>query len=190
MQHTSIDKKNSVNITAYKTGKMSVFFDSLSNSYYRYDRKSIKKHWLNILENKDSAINFLYTFRGNNLGSDWRWFDLKSNVLISHKKVKTSKEIAALYYINAIYYKDLSFATNKVIYNDSLLSKFKNVESENRDEFESSVKSIETNILWDSVYNWKEKNYMGRPFGNLSNIYWIGEASGKISRQVAGSFLW
>ena len=161
-----------------------LLLDSLSNSFRTLNRDEVNKIWNNILIQKNAIIEYLYTFQNKNESSNWYWIDLKSSRLAVREYHIPDQETAALFLITAIYYNDISFASSRYLYNDTIVK----ISSDGSISDESlASKNIDKKNLWKLIFENKNKNI--RPFGK-STIFWVGEKGGKIDRTNFKKSFW
>lgn len=159
--------------------------DSLSEAMLGNNKIMAQTVWLQILNHKDSVVEYLLSFRGKKEVSKWYWRDLKSSKAFARNYSHPSEELSALFLICAIYYEDLSFAKSRYLYDDNILRIDKNGQFENMEKCEN----VDIDKIWDSVIKWNSNRSIGRPFYE-TQVFWICEEGGKIDRKNVVKTKW
>jgi hypothetical protein len=175
-------KLNIDSVIVEKNDRIISLFDSLSYSFERGNRQNIEIYWDLVIKNKDSALNYLETFRGKKNNSQWYWIDLKSSRFVVRHYSTVSEEVAALFLTCAIYYNDISFAHSRILYDNAVLNLNAKSAADAINNYRKAKESVNIDTLWNLVDAWKKNHCVGRPFGN-SNVFWVCENGGKITRE-------
>jgi hypothetical protein len=164
-----------------------------------------------ILEYPIEAIDTLIKYKGNKnlsgFGTSKNLGFYDKRVSIFHKSVFSTDEVAALHLINAIYYKEYYFCSDRIIFNyvndypifdTSFLrcyDKKGKITYSRISGFKSKSEVVEK--AWENVIEWRKKldrhtleelrTARNRPFGN-SKIYFVGEPDSPLNEYYPNHF--
>lgn len=164
-----------------------------------------------ILEYPIEAIDTLIGYKGNKnfggLGKNKNLGFYDKRVSIFQKRVFSTNEVAALHPINAIYYKEYYFCSDRIIFNyvndytifdTSFLrcyDKKGKITYSSVSGFKSKSEVVE--MAWENVIEWRKKldkhslvelrEARNRPFGN-TKIYFVGDPDSPINKDFPNHF--
>lgn len=159
---------------------MEFLFEKLSLCFANNDKKGVQKIWDSIIIKKFQAVKYLTTFKDSLSTSRWYWYPIKSYKLMSRSVTFPTQENAALFYIYAIIFEDISFAYSRNIYNNSYVNLNFSEDKNYIEEIKLAYKMVDLKLIWrrvDTCYN----NSLSPNTLKLRNEFWVGEKAGKMS---------